>query len=305
MLRDAFLPVIRLRRRIGTARMLRYLAETAAAYSAYGLFKILPLDAASAFGGWLMRQIGPRLKRTEKVVLPQLALAFPEMDARERHRTMLAMWDNLGRIFGEYAHLDKIWSRVTLVGREYFEEVRDNKYPAIFFTAHIGNWEIASIGAIECGVPLHVVYRAPNNPGVESLLRRARRAGSEDRLIKKGPEGARAILSVLRHNGAVGMLIDQKLTGAPLIPFFGRPALTAPTVAIFAQRNNARLYPARIERLAGAHFRLTVEPPLQVPDTGDRARDTEELLTAVNQRLESWIRVHPGQWLWTHRRWDS
>jgi KDO2-lipid IV(A) lauroyltransferase len=63
--------------------------------------------------------------------------------------------------------------------------------------------------------------------------------------------------------------------------------------------------PARVERLDGAHFRLTVFPPLQVTRSGDFHADAAALMTRVNATLEEWIRDRPEQWLWVHRRWPD
>ncbi len=286
-------------KRRGAGRVARYALEAAFAYAAYGFFRLLPLDQASAAGGALMRALGPRLKRTQKVVLPQLAMAFPDKSDAERAAIARAMWDNIGRVFAEYAHLDAILSRVSVAGREHLEAARDSGQPLIFVTGHIGNWEIASIVVQSVGIDLNVVYRAPNNPWVEALLQRARRAGSGGRLIPKGASGARQILSVMRAGGAVGMLVDQKLSGAPLIPFFGQQAQTMPTVPVFASKFNAHVHYVRIERLAGAHFRATISPRVDI------GTDENSYLAAMNAEFERWIRVHPAQWLWTHRRWEK
>lgn len=286
-------------KRRGVGRVARYALEAAFAHLVYGAFRILPLDQASAVGGALMRTIGPRLKRTEKVVLPQLAMAFPDKSEAERRAIALSMWDNIGRVFAEYAHLDRIMSRVTVVGREHLDAARDSGQPLIFVTGHIGNWEIASSVVQSAGIDLNVVYRAPNNPWVEGLLQRARSAGSNGRQIAKGASGARQILSVMRAGGAVGMLVDQKLTGAPLVPFFGREAYTMSSVPVFASKFKAHVHYIRVERLAGAHFRATISPQAEV------GNDEHEFLRVMNAEFERWIRVHPAQWLWTHRRWDK
>ena len=81
--------------------------------------------------------------------------------------------------------------------------------------------------------------------------------------------------------------------------------MTAPTVALLALRFECDVLPARVERLDGARFRLTIEPPLPLPDTGDRAADVAALMTAVNATLERWIRERPEQWFWVHRRWPD
>jgi hypothetical protein len=51
--------------------------------------------------------------------------------------------------------------------------------------------------------------------------------------------------------------------------------------------------PARVERLAGARFRLTVFPRLPLPCGGDRHADVAELTALVNATLEAGIRERP------------
>jgi KDO2-lipid IV(A) lauroyltransferase len=50
-------------------------------------------------------------------------------------------------------------------------------------------------------------------------------------------------------------------------------------------------------------LRLFIEGPIPVPNTGDRSRDIVEHTAAVTRVLERYIREHPDQWLWLHRRW--
>jgi KDO2-lipid IV(A) lauroyltransferase len=101
------------------------------------------------------------------------------------------------------------------------------------------------------------------------------------------------------------MLVDQKMNDGVPIPFFGRDAMTAPAVAQFATRFKCPLVPARVERLNGANFRVTVYPPMEFPHTEDGHGDNRLLLIRINEVLESWIRERPDQWLWVHRRWPE
>lgn len=286
-------------------RRIRYALETVFVYAVYSFFRLLPLDSASDFGGWICRRIGPRLK-SSATARRNLAAAFPEKSEEERESIVRGMWDNLGRVAAEYAHLHRIWNRVDLAGGEYLEDVRRRGQAAIFFTGHIANWEIPAIAAKKAGVNISLVYRKPNNPGVDGLLRHARSSGAAGH-IKKGGEGARDMVAVLKNNGVLGVLMDQKLNEGMPIPFFGRDAMTAPAIAHFSFKFNCPVYPVRIERLpqAGAKFRMTIFPPLALPRSGDKERDTRVLLTEINRLLESWIRERPEQWLWIHRRWPD
>ena len=62
---------------------------------------------------------------------------------------------------------------------------------------------------------------------------------------------------------------------------------------------------AKVERLEGTHFRLTIYPPLRIEKSGERERDVLALMTRVNAIIEGWIRERPEQWLWLHRRWPD
>ena len=284
-------------------RRLRYALETVLVYSLYGFFRLLPIKAASALGGWICRSIGPHLP-SSAVARKNLAQVFPEKSAIEREKIVAGMWDNLGRVLAEYAHLHHIWDHVELAGKENLEEARAGGGPVMFFAAHLANWEICSIGVKKAGFNVYPVYRRPNNPGVEGLLRYARGTGSVG-LIAKGASGAREMLTVLKNKGALGIMMDQKLNEGLAIPFFRRPAMTAPAIASFALRFECPVYPVRIERLGGVRFKITVYPRLEIPRSGDKEQETRAILTEINRQFENWIRERPEQWLWIHRRWPD
>jgi KDO2-lipid IV(A) lauroyltransferase len=173
----------------------------------------------------------------------------------------------------------------------------------IIFSGHIANWEIGMLAAVQHGIPVAQIYRAPNNPALDRMIRRIRFVGGE--LIPKGPVAARRALAVLGRGDHLTMLADQKMNDGIPVPFFGRAAMTAPAVAALALRFDCDVLPARVERLGGARFRLTVFPPLPLPRSGDVHADIAALMVAVNRTLERWIRDRPAEWLWLHRRWPD
>ncbi|MBI3446119.1 MAG: lauroyl acyltransferase [Magnetospirillum sp.] len=288
-----------------TRKEARQRVEAFGARAVWGLFALLPLDMASDLGGWLGRLIGPLLGGVNRVARRNLGAAFPDKSDAEIKTILTAMWDNIGRVAGEFPHLKQIAAeRVELIGAEYIDLLRDDGRAGIFISGHIGNWELNGAVAAHRGLPLHLIYRAANNPWVEDLYRKGR-ADASYALIQKGPEGARQALTVLKKGGHLGMLVDQKMNDGIPIPFFGRDAMTAPAQAVFATKFNCPLVPARVERLKGAHFRLTVLPPMDFPHTGDSHDDNRLLLIRINALLEEWIRERPDQWLWLHRRWPE
>ncbi len=271
---------------------------------AFRLLRALPLDRASDLGGALARTIGPLLP-VSAVARANLAVAFPNRPEAERALILRECWENLGRTFAEYPHLQEILDdRVSVAGLANLAGLSETEGPALFFSGHLGNWELLPMMASRLGVPLAGIYRAANNPIVDRLLRRLRGKDAAV-LFPKGGPGAKAALGHLRQGGRLALLIDQKMNDGVAVPFFGKPAMTAPALAQLAIRFKCPVFPARIERLKGAHFRLVLEPAIAVADSGDRQQDILTTMTLVNQTLERWIADTPADWLWLHRRWPS
>jgi KDO2-lipid IV(A) lauroyltransferase len=115
--------------------------------------------------------------------------------------------------------------------------------------------------------------------------------------------GAIAAAQLLEEGKLVGLLADQHFSRGPAIPFFGRPARTSPTLAKLALRFDCAVHGARVERLPHGRFRVSISGPLPMPKSGTRQERIAALLASVNQMIEGWVREHPEQWLWLHRRW--
>ncbi|HMB77343.1 MAG TPA: lauroyl acyltransferase [Kiloniellaceae bacterium] len=288
-------------------RHLRYPLEALGLKIAIVLLRSLSVERASDLCGWLGRSIGPRLGITHRAE-GNLARAFPDMPRAERDRIVRDMWDNLGRVVGEYAHLQAIAAadsgRVDCVGLEHIDPLLHGKAPGILVSGHLANWEILPAVATREGLAMTNIVREPNNPLVRGTLA-ALRGFAAGQSIPKGPEGAKRAVKVLQNDGVLGLLIDQKMNQGIAVPFFGQPAKTAPAVAQLALRFRCPIYPARVERLGPARFRLTCYPPLALPDSGDRQADVLQVMTALNEMLEGWIRARPAEWFWLHRRWPK
>src|SRR6266852_1825460 len=273
----------------------------------FAAMRALPLAAASAFGGALGRRIGPHLGISERA-RRNLRAALPELSPPQVDSIVRGMWDNLGRVAAEYPHLRQIkvfapGGPVETVGLDHLDRAIAAGHPAIIFGGHLGNWEIAALAAGQYGIDVAQIYRALNNKLVDRMIARFRGTGSE--FIPKGRVASRLALAALRRGAHLTLLVDQKLNDGIAVPFFGRKAMTAPALALLALHFDCAVLPARVERLQGAHFRLTIHPPLPLPKSGERTADVAALMEEVNRTLETWIRESPEQWFWLHSRWPD
>ncbi|CAA9273413.1 MAG: Lipid A biosynthesis lauroyl acyltransferase [uncultured Acetobacteraceae bacterium] len=279
----------------------------------FALLRALGPDRASSFGGAAARILGPLLP-VHRVALDNLRHAFPEMPDPERRRVLREAWDNLGRTACEYVHMDRIWDfdearpnagRVQIAPEvtERFERLRLDGKPALIFAAHLGNWELPAIAAARHGLAAAVLYRRPNNPFVARDIL-ALRAGSMGELIPAGLAAPIRMMEALDGGLHVGMLVDQRFGRGPRVEFFGRPAASNPLLARLARRfDGCPVHGARAIRLPGGRFRLEITEEIALPRNEAGRVDVEAATALVNRIVEGWVREHPGQWLWMHRRW--
>ena len=290
------------------SKSLRYAMEGVAVTALFGIFRIMPLPFASWLTGMLAGLLGPLLPLHARA-RHNMMRAMPEMSADEVTRTLRRMWRHLGRVAGEYPHLAKfrafdVGMRIEVVGKENLAAAKQAGR-GMFFTGHIGNWEVSGLPLIQYGIPISFVYRAPNNPIVDRLIRNARGRGITENAIAKGAAGAREMVRQVREGGYTAMLVDQKMNDGIAVPFFGRDAMTAPALAQLARKYDLPVWPVRTERLEGCRFRVTIYPRLDLPRSGDAAADVTETMRRVNDMLEDWIRERPWEWLWPHNRWPK
>jgi len=277
----------------------RYIVEAVIVRTLIFLFGLIPPARSSNIGGGLAGFIGPRLSASRKAERHiQSAL---HTDVQETKQIVRGMWDNIGRGFAEYPHLPFIFKNyVDLIGQDNFEPtLRDKNTPAIFFSAHLANWEIAAPAVHQAGVDVDLIYRAPNNPYVEAILQRCRSMDGTLRTYPKSASGMRQVLIAMKQGRRIGILIDQKYNQGVEANFFEQPAMTSLAFIQLAKKFQCPLYPVRVERIDGVHFKVSVLPSLDI------RKDDQTLLREAHDILESWISERPEQWLWLHKRWKK
>lgn len=285
-----------------------YPAQALVAAPFYGLFRILPVDVASAIGGLLARTIGPSLSVSDRAIV-NLKRVYPDKSPSEITKIVKGMWDNLGRTAAEYPHAARINTigpdaRAVVDRDDIFQNMVDRDGPCIIVSGHFANWEILPASAAQRGLRAVLVYRAANNPLVDWLFRR-RKGHAEASIAPKGIRGARILLKAMKEGKTVGILADQKMNDGIPVPFFGKDVMTAPALAELALRFGCPVVPVHVVRTKGARFKVVVEEPIEVMASGDRAADVLALMTQVNKRMERWVREAPEQWLWLHNRWPK
>jgi KDO2-lipid IV(A) lauroyltransferase len=279
----------------------------------FGLVRALGPDRSAALGAAVARGLGP-LFPAHRIARDNIRHAFPEKTEAEHRAILREAWDNLGRVACEYVHMDRIWdfdpanpnagriqASAETVAR--YEALATDGKPALIFAAHLANWEIPAVSAGKHGLPSAVLYRTPNNRRIAADIV-ALRTPIMGRLIAASPAAPIAMMEALDQGLHVGMLIDQRFGRGPRVPFFGRPAAANPLLPRLARRfPDAPVHGARVVRQPGGRFLLELTERIELPRAANGQVDIDAATALLNRIVEGWIREHPGQWLWMHRRW--
>jgi len=271
------------------------------------LLRALGVERASAFGGWLLKTIGPKTG-THRTVIRNLRIAFPDMDEGARERLALESWERTGRTFAETTLLDRITmesGRLEVVGLERLHAIRDSGRPVVFVSGHLACFETMPAAILAAGVPCQITYRQANNPYVDAQIRRARARYGVKLFAPKGGDGARELLAGLERGESVALMNDQKFSEGPEVTFFGQPVNAAPGPSRLALRFGTVLQPMSVVRLPGVRFRVTAHEPIVLEKTGDRPADVARGVQAVTRFVEDRVREVPEDWFWVHRRWPD
>jgi Kdo2-lipid IVA lauroyltransferase/acyltransferase len=274
-------------------RLLRRLARVWSVVSgvlAVGILKTVRLvnpDLITNFAAWFMRKVGPLLSE-HKIGRANLAAAFPEKSLAEIETILAGAWDNLGRVGAEF------------VAR--FNRLADDGKPALIFSAHLANWELPAICAATYRLDAAVLYRRPNVAGIDKWLRQTRAANMGE-LVPTGLEAPMKLAAALERGAHVGMLVDQYYVRGVPVTFFGRRTMANPLLARLAQHFDCPIHGVRVIRLPGNRFTAEISEAIVPAREADGKIDIAATMQIITNVIEGWIREHPEQWLWLHRRW--
>jgi KDO2-lipid IV(A) lauroyltransferase len=271
-----------------------------------GLMRTLSVERASDIGAAIGGRLGPRLG-PHRIARRNMELVFPHATPREIDALLVAMWDNIGRLLGEFPNLHRMDLKATgdtirLEGRDVIDDLVRKGDPVVFVGGHFANWEVLA-GVLANAVPgCRMTYRHANNPLIDRRIVSQRSAYGVEIFAPKGEAGAKEALKALQTGHSVALMNDQKMNDGIEAPFFGLPAMTASGPARMALKYDAPLVPMSVVRRHGANFTVKVYEPLPRPTAADRTDAILEMVTGINRFIEARILETPAQWFWVHRR---
>ncbi len=288
-------------------------AVGAIAAGTLGAVKHMDRRRTADFAGALMRRLGPMLPE-HRLGRANLRAAFPKKSDAEIEGILAGVWDNLGRIGVEFAHLDEFSiaglgplspDDITYAPEvaERYRQLIAGGQPLLCFAAHLANWELPAVMGHLLGAKTAVLYRRPNIPPVSDLIVRLRTPLMGE-LIATGLSAPIQLARQLEAGAHVGLLADQYFTKGVEVIFFGRRCLANPLIALLARQTECPIHGLRVVRLPdGNSFRGEITEAITPARDADGRVHIAGTMQAVTNVIEGWVREHPEQWLWLHRRW--
>jgi KDO2-lipid IV(A) lauroyltransferase len=273
-------------------------------------FRVLPLGARKKFFRALLLLFYHFSARHRLITLLNLLRAFPEKGAGEIGTLARNVFRHMGTVAAEFFEIptyrkDELPPGVKFEGWKHYEKAMARGKGCIFFTGHLGNWELMAAAMGFIGIYGNIVYRKLDNPVLEDLVLWFR-TFTGHRMVPKGG-ASKTLVSLLRENKMVAVLMDQNVAWREgvFVDFFGRPAATTRGIALFALETDASVLPIVNFRLEDGTYRIIMGEEVPLIRTGNRERDILENTQAYSAILEHYIRRYPDQWFWPHQRWKT
>jgi Kdo2-lipid IVA lauroyltransferase/acyltransferase len=240
-------------------KIIRYFLEFFIVIIFFIIFKIIGLKLSSDLGEIIGKYFGP-LFRKKTIAKKNILIAFPDLNEKSINEMIERMWKNIGRIFGEYIHINKFSIidqkkiKIVFANKNNFELLKKNSKPIVFFSGHFANFELMAKCLQELGFNIGAIYRPLNNIFLNPIMEFIRKKYICPIQIEKGSNGTKKLIKHISTNNPLALMIDQRLSSSIRVPFFNHPATTTTTPAQLAIKYDALLIPVFLKRLEKTNF---------------------------------------------------
>ena len=274
------------------------------------LFFLLPRPFCLAIGkafGHLVYHID---RKHRQIALSNLNIAFgSRISIAKKKRIAKSSFRHFGGVFADIIKIqhvkqDKIRRSLSIEGTEHLENALLQGKGVLIFSAHFGNWEIATALVSHIG-KVNVVARPLDNMLLEKEILQIRKKLGASVISKQ--QAARPILRALMANEIVAILIDQNTVRdqAVFVDFFGKSAATTPSLAAFFLKTGAPIVPVFCHPTQGGGYHVMIQESLGIDMTGEEEQDILKITQLCTKIIQNQIQENPKVWLWFHNRWKT
>lgn len=273
------------------------------------LIALLPPEIGLNFARAIGKLAYLIFRKKRRIALENLELAFGrEKSAEELNRIVYLGAQEMCRCGIEILRFlhspSKI--KININGRENLDTALARGKGVILISAHFGNFPLMIATLAAQGYKLNTVMRPMHDLKTEEFFHQVRqRLNIHSIMVQPRQISVQKCLTALGNNEVLIIPIDQHAgAGGMFIDFFGKPAATPSGPAIFALRSGAPILPVFILR-ESEQQKIIIEPAVQLCSGDDKQEIVEKTMAKLTKIVESYVREHPEQWNWMHKRWKG
>ena len=270
---------------------------------------LLPHRAAMMLGVGLASLLWPfipaRRKRLAQTQIEHCLHVSPAEAARIARESTLRFGPMLMEVLRFPVLRRHIEDYVTITGAlDMMRESLAQGKGAIIATSHSGNWELMGGALALAGLPIVGVAKRQSAAGMDRFINEYRALVGMHVTYRSS---VREMFRMIDQGWIIGLLSDQDPSrrDGVVVDFFGQETNAFTGAAAIARRCEVPIFPVFMHRRADGHHELTIEEPLYVEKTDDRAADVLRVTQDISAHIEAWIRRYPSEWFWLHDRWKS
>jgi KDO2-lipid IV(A) lauroyltransferase len=272
------------------------------------LFKLLGIKISRKFSSLLAITFFYIIPIRKDTTIENLTHAFPDYSSERIKKLAYGCYKSFATALVEILSIpwmskEEIIKSVKCTNIDFVKEKYNEQKGLILLTAHYGNWEFMALSiGLQSGIPFSVVIKPQRNDYVSDWLNRARCKWG-NKIVPLGIS-IRQVYKALKEKNIVAMVADQRgPADGDRVDFFGRKAAVYSGPSVLALKIKAPILYAIPVRQPDYSY---VCEFLEIR-TDDLPENDKDKINILNQRmtdlLEGYIRKHPEQWLWMHKRW--
>jgi lauroyl/myristoyl acyltransferase len=277
---------------------------------AWGSVKMLPETAAAALGKTIADTVWKRRGKGVLRLESNLARVVPDAGPEQLAELSKAGMRSYMRYWMESFRLPT-WSAAQVKagfepkGVHYLKEGLASGRGVILALPHLANWDLAGVWAVRTlGIPFTTVAERLDPETLYDRFVAYRESLGMEVLPHTGGAAFGTLARRLRAGGLVCLVADRDLSESGVeVEFFGDTARMPAGPAILAQRTGALLLPVTLWYDESRIMQGRVHPPIDVPESGDRAEQTAVMTQALADVFAGGIAEHPEDWHMLQRLW--
>lgn len=268
------------------------------------LISLLPYKAqmklATVLGVLLYKQGGERLRITQT----NIKACFPELNEMQQDElvresfiaNMKGMVETTIAWWGDHQPLI---DNLTVSGYEHLQEAEARGKGVILMGGHFSILDLAG-PMVNSILKFSYMYRPNDNPLFNAVIERHRLRYSHEKFTK---HELKEMTAFIQQGNTVWYGYDQDFGARRSVfaPFFGIQTATLKAAMWLPRETGATILMVSQFREKDGHYSIRFSPIFE----GIEEDDDVTAATRLNKQLEEFIRIHPEQYLWMHRRFRS